>query len=103
MSSFRVTESVVVWLPLLFWEDHDERELPAGEVLTRTARLVKVRLSPDDFDEMLSDASYYSSPYGPRDFSGARGLSQSASATVRRLMQAWREQQGTDSGGEGGA
>ena len=76
---------IIVDVPARFYDDHASRDLPSGRVVKPLARRYRVELTLDEFHELLNDALYYASPFGPRDFDGWRGLVASARATVRVL------------------
>ena len=56
-------EIVEIRLPKKFYEDHTyTRELPGGEVVRELAKVVYVRLTPCEIDEILDDANYWADP-----------------------------------------
>lgn len=64
-------------LPAMFWDDHDDRDLPAGMLLRRNARSVWVDLDQAAIDDLRSDAEHYVDPYGeyePQLRSAARSM-----------------------------
>jgi len=73
-----------VTLPPRFYDDHADRDLPAGRVIGRTRKSVTVELTAAEWTELRSDADHYanSNAYGDPEF---RGLIASARATLRRL------------------
>ena len=72
-------------LPRRFFEDHEERELPSGEVAKRKSKTVVVDLNDEELDEVDSDARYYAdSSYGDMD-PEYWGLVLSARATTKKI------------------
>lgn len=75
-------EILEVKLPRSFYWDHVARDLPAGELVRDCKGHVVVALDQENYDELLSDAKFYSAlemdPPQP-------GLSSSAKATVVKL------------------
>ena len=71
-------------LPPAFYWDHQARDLPAGQVVRETKTHVYVELDAETWDELRSDASYYSDPGIAADM-GLFGLASSARATVKAL------------------
>jgi hypothetical protein len=85
-----VTVRLVVELPPRFYDDHVSRELPAGTEIHRTARLVTVELSREDYAELRSDAEHYAGGRASGfDDPDLFGLVSSARATLRRLPTQW--------------
>ena len=79
-------------LPARFFEDHESRGLFNGRVDRRTKSTVTVAMTVLGFDEMLSDARFYSTEWrhmGPEYM----GLGSSARATVRRLEAVGRPEE----------
>jgi hypothetical protein len=71
-------------LPPRFYWDHVSRDLPAGKVVSETQRYVRVELTQDDYEELLSDAKHYAYSMAVGGFED-RGLIASARATVKAL------------------
>jgi len=71
-------------LPPRFYWDHVYRDLPAGVVVSETKRYVRVELTRDEYDDLLSDAKHYAYSMGVGGFDD-RGLIASARATVKAL------------------
>ena len=83
------SETVAVVLTRRFYDDHVERDLPAGTVLAQNPRTVRVELDRAAYDELLDDARHYADPesgFGP-EFAG---LVASARTTVGRLQAVGR-------------
>lgn len=74
-----------IWLPAKFWNDHADRELPAGELVREAGSRVLVKVTCDELSEIRSDASYYADPAGPDDYEGRAAMVRSAKATVRAI------------------
>lgn len=74
-----------VWLPAKFWNDHADRELPAGVLIKTRGNRVQVNCTHDELAEILNDAEYYSDPAGPDDYEGRAAMVRSAKATVRAI------------------
>lgn len=83
-------ETKTVWLPALFWRDHDERELPAGRLIEQRGNRVRVECTAAELAEIRSDAAYYSDRHGPDGMDEEYGprLKRSAAATVRAVDRA---------------
>lgn len=75
-----------IWLPPRFYQDHEDRDLPSGTVLRRTARKVLVRCSDEELAEIEDDAKYYADANGP-DGEGLEGLKRSAKATIEAIKK----------------
>lgn len=76
-----------VWLPELFWQDHFDRELPAGTLIRRAGTRVLVEATEAELTEIREDAEFYADPWGP-DFGGeeyGRRLKASAKRTVSAI------------------
>lgn len=71
-------------LPKAFYDDHRDRGLPSGRVVKELSRFYVVRLGPDEYKELLSDARHYASGHS-WGMEVSIGLIASARATVRRL------------------
>lgn len=84
-----MTVRLVVELPPRFYDDHVARDLPAGEELHRTARMVMVALTRDEWVELRSDAEHYADGMGGELDRSYLGLVSSARATLRRLPTSW--------------
>ena len=83
------TPTVTVDLPPTFYDDHVSRELPAGTVLHRTKSYVRVELTREEYDEVLSDAQHYADPdpsWTIKHDAYLLGISRSAQAAVKRLQ-----------------
>ena len=76
-------------LPAKFWNDHAERGLPAGELSSESGNLVWIVATEDEIKEILSDAKFYSDPWGPDDL--PPGLKASAARTVKAIERQTRE------------
>jgi hypothetical protein len=74
-------------LPVFFFRDHEERDLPTPVVLRRTARHVFVSADDIELAELLDDAEFYAHRYGP-DGDGLSGLKASARATAAAIRAA---------------
>jgi seryl-tRNA synthetase len=75
-------------LPLAFWRDHAERDLPAGKLLRSTHRLAIVEADCATFQAIAADARFYADDDGPQV---SAALKASAKATVRALTAAGRK------------
>ena len=75
--------NVIYKLPARFYFDHLYRDLPSGTLVSQTQRYVVVELDRESYDDLLSDADYYSNSWMfERDL---LGLCSSAKATARIL------------------
>jgi len=82
------TTTVTLDLPPTFYDDHVSRDLPAGTEIKRTQRYVRVELTREAYDDLLSDARHYSEPdpsWTIRYDAHLLAISRSARATVKRL------------------
>ena len=76
--------TVTLELPARFYDDHADRDLPAGTLLKRLHKRVIVELDAAAYGELLNDADHYSDNQhfaDPHLF----GLTRSAAATAARL------------------
>lgn len=80
-----MTSDITVKVPPRFYDDHVSRDLPAGVEVKRTGTSVTVRLTPDEFAELRSDAAYYAQIEGDP---WLRGIISSAKATLNALDRA---------------
>lgn len=85
-----MTGTVTVDVPARFYDDHKARELPSGEVVKVLASKYRVRLDPDEYSELLSDAEHYAGDAMMDWWEDGRGVILSARATVRALKAAAR-------------
>jgi len=76
--------TVTVKLPPRFYWDHVERGLPGGKMLHCGKTQVTVELDLDAYNDLRSDALYYSD--SSQFDAEYRGLSASARATYRQLV-----------------
>lgn len=72
-----------ITIPQRFYDDHVERDLPAGDEVCRNRSGVTVSVDDGELAELLDDAKYYAGKYGPENIS--MGLKSSARATVQRI------------------
>jgi hypothetical protein len=80
-------ETLTMWLPARFYDDHVARDLPAGVEVDREGHKVQVRAERSAFSEMLGDARhlvFMAAELGPAYL----GLVASARATEQRLVEA---------------
>lgn len=84
-----MTGFIEVTVPVLFWQDHVQRDLPGGEVQAYKGEDVVLRMDRATYDELLSDADFYSTSMGASDWdydwSYLNDLRESAVITVDRL------------------
>jgi hypothetical protein len=76
-------DSHEIWLPFLFWRDHDERALPSGEFIKLSYNMVRVRVTRKELAEIRSDAEFYAQ--GNVDMDDGGSMCRSAAATVRAI------------------
>lgn len=78
--------NIEIWLPMIFYQDHIERDLPGGEWITSSnnARAL-IRCTSDELDEIMNDAQYYADKDGPDDVQ--KWLKDSAKRTVRAIAK----------------
>lgn len=79
------TGTIRTRLPLAFYDDHVERDLPAGKVLKRLTKHVDVELTWPEYAEVLSDARHYRDSMGDWTGSYANEVRRSARDTVKVL------------------
>jgi hypothetical protein len=78
--------TVTLRIPVRFYADHRARDCgETGCVVIDGRQYVTVTLDSLAYEDLLTDAVYYSNPDVARDM-GIPGLAASARATVRRLM-----------------
>lgn len=73
-----------VLVPLVFWSDHEDRDLPTPQPTHRDGSKVRIPLFGSETDELLADAEHYAHRDGPGDI----GLKSSARATVKAIAEA---------------
>jgi len=81
-------KTATIRIPRKFYDDHEERGLPAPAVLKATSRHYWIDALSRDLDELLSDARYYAEAIDFYPGSGMEylsGLVASARATVRAI------------------
>jgi putative aminopeptidase FrvX len=69
-----MSETVRLWVPRLFWDDHADRccDHPGmRRELVRLASRIKVELDKDALDDLKSDAEYYAGNGAPDWHDGA--------------------------------
>lgn len=77
------SESDLVRVPRLFYEDHLWRDLPTPPAIKERVHHVWIEPDHPDLPELLNDAEYYAHPYGPDiEDSFSRNLANSAQKTV---------------------
>jgi hypothetical protein len=80
MSTYRV--------PPTFYDDHVDRDLPAGTVIRRNKKFVYVDLTADELADLRSDAAYYADALDNGEFTDddwLRSVARSAQSTVAAL------------------
>lgn len=78
-----------ILLPVRFYDDHAERDLPTPVTLKRTGRHVTVALNDPALPELLADALHYADRDGPTAGDPSyRGLKWSATITAEALQGA---------------
>lgn len=78
--------TITVDLPVRFYEDHVDRDLPAGTLIKQAVKFTRVELDREAYDDLLSDAEYYADSEGFDMREGLmRGLVASARATIKKL------------------
>lgn len=77
---------ITVTIPTRFYWDHVDRDCSRGTVVKTTKSKITVTLTSEEFDDLLSDAEYYSdaSQFDP----WMRGVCSSARATLAVLRAA---------------
>ena len=73
-----------VRVPLVFWSDHEDRDLPTPPPTHRHGAHIVIPLYGAETDELLADAEHYAHRDGP----GSIGLKSSARATVKAIKEA---------------
>lgn len=87
-----MARTVIATVPERFYDDHVERDLPAGRVVKALSKnRLRVELDREAYDDLLSDARHYADPEG-FDWNDPfmRGVILSAKATVRALEKVER-------------
>lgn len=84
----QLKHSSLITLPVRFYTDHEERELPTPRVLHRTKKYVWVSSVDPACPELLADAEHYAHPDGPCQDREYMGLKVSARVTASRLRSA---------------
>lgn len=79
----------MIRIPLHFYRDHAERDLPTPVNHSRSKSYAIVAASDPALPELLSDAKFYASTMGDREWSSCPpGIVRSAAATVRAIRRA---------------
>jgi hypothetical protein len=76
-------------LPVTFYSDRAERDLPVPKIVKRKGRTLKVAANDPALTDMLSDAEYYSDIVRNSGDTAYLGLQSSARATVKAIKQSW--------------
>lgn len=71
----------------VFFDDHNDRDLPTPVIVAELANHYVIRLDDPATQELLRDAEFYASPTGP-DEEFPYALRRSARAVVRELRRA---------------
>lgn len=79
-----------VRLPVMFYDDHESRELPTPPTIKRTKRYVWIDPTHEHVAELVSDAKYYADPQG-FDPDVARRLAPAARALLAAIARAHGE------------
>lgn len=61
----RLMDCDIVRIPRAFYDDHNERDLPAPDPVRETTRHVWIDPADPDFQELVDDAEFYADPDGP--------------------------------------
>ena len=77
--------STVIRIPLLFYEDHENRDLPTPTAIRQTKRHVWIDLNDEHVPELISDADYSSDEGGFDPDPHLRGICRSAKATIKAI------------------
>lgn len=83
-------DTVTVKVPPAFYYDHVTRDLPSGRIVKEAKRYYIIELNQAEYDELLSDATYYAYYISNAGFDNVVGLIASAKATVKALRNAGR-------------
>lgn len=73
----------IIRIPARFYDDHADRALPTPTDIGKAKGYAVVRADDPALRELLNDAEYYASAYGPD--AGPPGVTMSARATVRAI------------------
>jgi len=80
--------TLLVWLPVIFWDDHVSRDLDlTSEIVKQVGNRYQVRMTDEAIAELVSDADYYAFWMKEYESEGGHGRSicNSARATLRAL------------------
>ena len=75
----------LVKIPKMFFDDHAERDLDTPEVVEFSKTHYWIRRDDPAVDELLSDANWYTDPYGPGV--SCPGLRVAARALIRAITK----------------
>jgi hypothetical protein len=75
-----------VTIPRYFYEDHESRDLPSGEVIKQTKQNVTVEVDVETLAELWSDSHHYAT-FDGEDFTNNRGICLSARATEKAILR----------------
>ena len=89
MTTTTAIPTITIDVPTTFFDDHRSRELNREVVVVKELqRTTRVQLTPEQYDELLSDARHYAEPdpsWTIRHEAYLLGISRSAQAAMKRL------------------
>lgn len=90
---YYVGTQYVIELPIMFYDDHESRDLPSGIELKRNKRFVTIQANRATINEIESDADYYYWTYKEHGFDAGeyRGLAAAAERTMNRIAKFWEQ------------
>jgi hypothetical protein len=83
-------DKMILKLPAVFFEDHEIRDLPSGQVIHRSSRYVKTVVTKEEYDEILSDAEHYATSMGEGGYGDKRVIGSANSTVGAFKRQPWQ-------------
>ena len=86
MAATEVAMTFLVWLPIIFWDDHVARDLDHTSTIIKTVgNRYQVLMTIEAIRELESDADYYAFWMKEYERDGGRSVCSSARATLKAL------------------
>ena len=88
MAATEVAMTFLVWLPIIFWDDHESRDLDHTSTIIKTVgNRHQVLMTIEAIRELKSDADYYAFWMKEYERDGGRSVCSSARATLKALKK----------------
>jgi len=87
MASTEVAMTFLVWVPVLFWDDHVSRDLDfTTKIIKQSGKRYQILVTIDALNELVSDARSYASFEG-EEYQDNRSVVNSARSTLKALKK----------------